>query len=56
MSITMGALCGWDPSRRRGVGLNEFKMNIPILFQTIMGKSDSEYTAAIHVDGEGDYD
>ena len=59
VGITYGVLsASWDPSREgSALGLDEFKMNIPILFQTIMGKSDSEYTASeFDVDGEGDYD
>ena len=59
LGITYGVLsASWDPSREgSAVGVDEFKMNIPILFQTILGKSDREYTASeFDVDGEGDYD
>ena len=59
LGITYGVLsASWDPSREgSALGVDEFKMNIPILFQTILGKSDREYTASeFDVDGEGDYD
>ena len=59
VGITYGVLsASWDPSREgSALGVDEFKMNIPILFQTILGKSDREYTASeFDVDGEGDYD
>ena len=57
VGITYGVLsASWDPSREgSALGVDEFKMNIPILFQTILGKSDREYTASeFDVDGEGD--
>jgi len=59
LGITYGVLsASWDPSREgSALGMDEFKMNIPILFQTILGKSDKEYTASeFDIDGEGDYE
>lgn len=58
VGITYGVLsASWDPKRTgTALGVEEFKQNVPILFQTILGKSNREYDAAEFDKGEGEGD
>ena len=59
VGISYGVLsASWDPTREGSeLGIEEFKQNIPILWEKILGKADNEYDASeFDEEGQGDYD